>query len=87
MRNEFNFKTACQEVNHLCDKSQYKEATFWERIKLTIHLLYCRACRKYTAKNQKLTETIENAEVDYLDSNDKSDLKESLAEAIKEYKK
>lgn len=45
----------CEEANHVCDKSQYKEATLWEKIKLNIHLIYCNACRKYTKKNTKLT--------------------------------
>ena len=85
MRNKNDFRTACEKANHVCDKSQYKEATLWERIKLTLHLLYCRACRKYTANNQKLTKAMENSNVDFMDSSDKSQLKENLANAIKEY--
>lgn len=48
----------CDEANHVCDKTQYKEATLWEKIKLNIHLLYCRACRKYTKNNTKLTKLV-----------------------------
>jgi len=48
-------KMSCDEANHTCDKTQYKEASLLEKIKLNWHLLWCRACRKYTANNQKLT--------------------------------
>jgi hypothetical protein len=48
----------CKDANHVCDKTQYKEATLWEKIKLNIHLIYCRACRKYTKKNTQLTKLV-----------------------------
>ena len=41
----------CDDANHVCDKSQYKEASFIEKIKLTFHLMYCKACRKYSKNN------------------------------------
>ena len=52
------FFIPCDEANHVCDKTQYKEATLWEKIKLNIHLIYCFACRKYTKKNAKLTKLV-----------------------------
>jgi len=52
------FFMPCKEANHVCDKSQYKEASLLEKIKLTIHLIYCSACRKYTKKNAKLTKLV-----------------------------
>ena len=39
---------SCNEANHTCDKTQYKDASIWEKVKLNFHLIYCRACRKYT---------------------------------------
>ena len=58
-----SIKLECHEANHFCDKNQYKEATFWEKVKLNIHLIYCRACRKYTARNTKLSKAIRNPKV------------------------
>jgi hypothetical protein len=52
------FIIPCNEANHVCDKTQYKEATLWEKIKLNIHLVYCRVCRKYTKNNAKLTKLL-----------------------------
>ena len=62
-----NQRKKCEEANHTCDKNQYKEARFWEKVKLTIHLIYCRACRKYSAKNAKLTEIINTTKIATLD--------------------
>lgn len=69
-----NIKLECHEANHICDKNQYKEASFWEKVKLTIHLIYCRACRNYTSKNTKLTKLVNNPKVQALDATVKEDL-------------
>lgn len=69
----------CQEANHVCDKNQYKEATFWEKVRLNIHLIYCRACRKYTSRNIKLTKAIKNPMVQ---TADKADLKQRLQQEL-----
>ena len=69
---------SCDEANHVCDKTQYKEASLWEKIKLNIHLLYCKACREYTKNNQKLTTVISKSEVTCLDTKAKETLKEEF---------
>ncbi|WP_242204883.1 hypothetical protein [Aestuariivivens insulae] len=74
----------CNEANHVCDKTQYKNATLWEKIKLNIHLLYCRACREYTKNNTKLTKAITKSHVTCLDKTAKEKMKEDLNKAIKE---
>jgi SPX domain protein involved in polyphosphate accumulation len=75
-------KLKCQEANHICDKSQYKEASFWEKLRLTIHLLYCRACQKYTAKNKKLTKAIQDPKCASIPEKDKQVLKRQLQEEL-----
>lgn len=74
----------CDEANHTCDKTQYNDATLWEKIKLNIHLIYCRACRKYTANNSKLTKTIKKAEVECLDTATKADMKKEFERVLNE---
>ena len=71
-------KLKCSEANHICDKTQYKEASLWEKIKLNIHLLYCRACREYTARNTKLTKTVKNPNVATVSRDEKAQLQEIL---------
>jgi hypothetical protein len=41
MKKSFLF-ISCQEAKHICDKSQYDEATGWERLKLGIRLIWCK---------------------------------------------
>ncbi len=74
-----NIKLECHEANHFCDKNQYKEATFWEKVRLNIHLIYCRACRKYTARNTKLTKAYKNPKVK---TADKEELKARLQQEL-----
>ena len=68
----------CDDANHVCDKSQYKEASFIEKIKLIFHLLYCKACRKYSKNNGKLTECIQKSNVECLNESAKKEMKVNL---------
>ena len=77
-----NIKLECHEANHICDKNQYKEASLWEKIKLNIHLIYCRACRKYTARNTKLTKRVKDPRVQHISANEKDALKERLRQEM-----
>ena len=77
-----NLKLNCQEANHVCDKNQYKEAGFWEKVKLNIHLIYCKACRKYTSKNMKLTTIINSSKVAVLDNTAKDKMKTSFEQEL-----
>jgi hypothetical protein len=83
MSKKNGIKTACEKANHVCDKTQYKEANLIEKIKLTVHLIYCRACRKYTNNNQKLTKVVKDSNVECLNCNEKEALETNLIEAIK----
>ena len=71
----------CDEANHVCDKTQYKEATLWEKIKLNIHLIYCRACRKYTKKNTLLTKLITKNPI-AMDASTKENLKSAFEQEL-----
>lgn len=75
----------CDEANHVCDKTQYTEASLWEKIKLNIHLIYCRACRKYSSTNGKLTKVLNNSEVDCLDKKSKEAMKKDFKKALVEH--
>ena len=76
----------CSEANHVCDKTQYKESSLWEKIKLNVHLIYCKACRKYSKNNTKLTETIDKSDIECLDVKCKEAMKKEFDKALSEYK-
>ncbi|WP_430928279.1 hypothetical protein [Polaribacter marinivivus] len=46
----------CDEATMICDKSQYNEASLFEKIQLNIHFLRCGICRLYTKQNNKMSD-------------------------------
>lgn len=72
----------CNEAANVCDKNQYKEAGFWDKITLYLHLLRCKLCRKYIKQNIKLTDTIKSAQLKTLCSEEKQRLKTQLQDEI-----
>lgn len=45
-------KLTCDEASAICDKSQYNEASLWEKIQLKIHLFLCKKCGLYAKQNK-----------------------------------
>jgi hypothetical protein len=72
----------CEEANHSCDKNQYKEASFMELVKLNIHLLYCRVCREYSARNNKLTALFKKSKIKTMPMDTKAAIKERLRQEM-----
>lgn len=77
---------SCDEANHTCDKTQYNEATFWEKIKLNIHLIYCRACREYTKNNARLTKLMRGKEVETMPTSDKKNMQEAFKKELQNHR-
>lgn len=75
----------CTEANHTCNKTQYNDASFFEKIKLNLHLLYCRACRKYSSNNGKLTKVMNNSEIDFLNTSEKDILKDNFEKELSKH--
>jgi hypothetical protein len=77
MKKSFLF-ISCEEAEHICDKSQYGEATLWEKIKLNIRLSWCKITRAYTKRNSVLTKTIKSSKVECLKHHEQQELKENF---------
>jgi len=75
-------KISCEEAAHICNKSQYKEASIWQILKLQFHVAYCKMCRKYSQQNGKLTSLCNNADLHTMPSDEKQALKKRLEEKI-----
>lgn len=78
----------CDEATTICTKNQYKEASFFEKIKLSIHILSCKICGLYSKQNTKLTQIcdkhLKKQACDHkLPEQDKEVFKKNLAEADK----
>jgi len=77
MKKNFLFIT-CEEAKHICDKSQYGEATLWEKFKLNIRLSWCKITRAYTKRNRILTKNIKSSKVECLKHHEQQQLKEKF---------
>ncbi len=54
----------CSEAAECCNKSQYKEAKFIDKVKLMFHLTFCKTCRSFSSNNSKLTGLIEKSKIE-----------------------
>lgn len=75
-------KITCKEATHICDKSQYKEASFWEILKLKIHHLSCKTCLKHAKRNSTLSKLCSNANLQVLDQETKEEMKKKINDQI-----
>ena len=72
------FFISLEEAKNICDKVQYGEASFAEKLKLNMRLIWCKATQTYTQENIKLTTLCESANLKAMDKNKKDDLKKML---------
>ena len=85
MSKDYKIFTSCEKATHTCDKTQYKEASLWEKLKLNIHLIYCKACRKYSSNNVKLTKLMHKSEVDCLKNSEKAILHSNFKKELESH--
>ena len=69
---------SCEKAAIICNKSQYDEATFIEKIKLRFHLFICKSCSAFTKQNTSFTTLCEKANLQSLSEKDKLKMKEQL---------
>lgn len=76
---------SCEEAQHICDKTQYNEATGWERVKLAIRLSWCRVTRAYSSRNNQLTKTMNSAKVDCMKNEERDQLKDAFNKELSKH--
>ncbi|MAX69483.1 MAG: hypothetical protein CMC76_00040 [Flavobacteriaceae bacterium] len=81
MKKHFLF-ISCEEAQHICDKAQYGEATFWERFKLSIRLTYCNMTKSYSKRNSTLTKTIDESNVKCLKAEERQKLQDKFNQEL-----
>ena len=72
----------CTEANLCCDKAQYEEASLVEKLKIHIHNFFCKACKKYTDDNKKLSALIKQANLKSCSEKEKNAWKAKIEEQI-----
>jgi len=69
---------SCEQAAKICNKTQYREATFIEKIKLRYHLFICKTCSTFTKQNTELTSICEKANLKSLSEQQKEAMKKEL---------
>lgn len=72
----------CSKARRCCDKVQYEEASVLEKWKLKFHILYCKACKKYTQSNSKLSSLLKKASIRTCTKEEKKKFKEQIKQNI-----
>jgi hypothetical protein len=74
---------SCEKASLICNKSQYRDASLWEKISLRFHLLMCKTCAQFTKKNTKFTELCNQANLEGLLEKEKAQMKKQLQDSQK----
>ena len=69
---------SCEKAALICNKTQYREATFLEKVKLRFHLFMCKGCASFAKQNAQLTSVCEKADLHVLSEAQKGQMKEQL---------
>ncbi|RAJ10190.1 hypothetical protein LV92_02938 [Arenibacter echinorum] len=69
---------SCKDVEIICTKVQYKEASFLEKIKIKLHVLFCKTCKTFSKKNTELTSLCSQANIKTLPIEEKEKMKTKL---------
>ncbi len=69
---------SCEKAALICNKAQYREATFLEKGKLKLHVLFCKTCSKFTKQNTTFTSLCDKANLHGLSEADKDKMKAEL---------
>jgi hypothetical protein len=69
---------SCDKAAHICNKSQYREASLKERWQLWLHILVCKTCASFSHRNKRLTKLCDNASLKVLSPEEKAAMKKRL---------
>lgn len=73
---------SCEEAKHICDKAQYDEASFWEKIELNIRFTWCKFTRAYVKQNKQLTSMVKKSQIDCLKNDEREAIKEQFEKEL-----
>jgi hypothetical protein len=73
-------RLSCAEAAEVCNKTEYKEANFKDKLKLILHLFFCKTCDHYYKENQKLSGLIKKADLKFCTPEEKEAYRQRIAE-------
>lgn len=76
----------CEDAASYCNKSEYQEASFSDKVKLRLHLFFCKPCKDYNHKNNKLSQLIKEADLKSCTEEEKNLLRQRMAAQSETFK-
>lgn len=73
---------SCEEAADICNKKQYKEASWWQVKKLQFHILICKACNQFSTKNTKFTSLCDKANLHVISEEEKENMKKEFEKQL-----
>lgn len=73
---------SCDEAKHICDKAQYNEASFWEKLELNIRYSWCKFTRAYVKKNKQLSSIVKKSKVTCLQNCERDSIKKEFEKEL-----
>jgi hypothetical protein len=83
-------KITCDQATTICDKSQYGESTFFDKVQLNIHFIFCKICTSYTKQNTMMSRIFKMKAIDCknhehcLSCEEKENFKKEFEKALSE---
>ena len=74
----------CSKAADCCNKSQYNEAKFFDKVRLMLHLAFCKTCRRFASKNSKLTSLMEKSRIQTCPDEKKKQWREEIKKELVE---
>lgn len=71
-------KLSCLEAASVSTQAEYKEASLPDRLRLKLHLYFCRTCNKYYQDNRKLSSLLKKANLKSCSQHEKEVFKQKI---------
>lgn len=68
----------CKKAEEFCDKAEYQETNIIGKLRLRLHLFFCKNCQKYHQRNKKLSSLLQKADLHTCTKEEKSKFKLQL---------
>ncbi len=68
----------CAEAANICDRSEYEESSLREKLKLRLHLFFCKNCKKYQERNRRLTQLLKKSGLQSCSATEKDNFRKKM---------
>lgn len=73
---------SCEKAAGICNKKQYKEASWWQVAQLKLHIFYCKTCNQFSTKNTVFTSLCDKANLHVISEEEKETMKKEFEKQL-----